>query len=212
MYEVVVASSFEDALIAVLLNPNIQSCLIRYSFPYRTKKKLNLLDEIYTIRIDSREMESLSGTERSFQLGSLLKGLRPELDLFMVTDAPVEDVVGEPSRDFRRLFYLQENYREVHLSVLKGIHERYETPFFNALRRYSQKPTGMFHALPISHSATITKSHWIRDLAQFYGHNIFEAETSATTGGLDSLLQPHGSFARHRSFRHARSARGGLIL
>lgn len=81
----------------------------------------------------------------------------------------------------------------MHLSVLKGIHERYETPFFNALRRYSQKPTGMFHALPISHSATINKSHWIRDLARFYGHHIFEAETSATTGGLDSLLQPHGS-------------------
>ncbi len=194
LYEAVVAATFEDALIAVLLNPNIQSCLIRYSFPYRTKKRLKLLDEIYTIlALDPLEMESLSGTERSLYLGSMLKALRPELDIFMVTDAPVEDVVGGPSRDFRRLFYLQENYREVHLSVLKGIHERFETPFFNALRRYSQKPTGMFHALPISHSATINKSHWIRDLAQFYGHNIFEAETSATTGGLDSLLQPHGS-------------------
>jgi len=194
LYEVTVASTFEDALIAVLVNPNIQSCVIRYSFPYRTKKQLRLLDEIYTIlALDAAEMQSLSGTERSLHLGSKLKALRPELDIFMITDAPVEDVVGAPSRDFRRLFYLQEDYREVHLSALKGIHERYETPFFNALRRYSQKPTGMFHALPISHSATINKSHWIRDLAQFYGHNIFEAETSATTGGLDSLLQPHGS-------------------
>ncbi len=194
IYETVVATTFEDALIAVLLNPNIQSCLIRYSFPYRTQKQLKLLDEINTILgLDAMNMESLSGTERSLYLGSMLKALRPELDLFMVTDAPVEDVVGDPSRDFRRLFYLQENYREVHLSVLKGIHERFETPFFTALRRYSQKPTSMFHALPISHSATITKSHWIRDLAQFYGHNVFEAETSATTGGLDSLLQPHGS-------------------
>ncbi len=204
LYEVTVATTFEDALIAVLLNPNIQSCLIRYSFPYRTGKKLTLLDEIYTILgVDPRELETLSGTERSLYLGSMLKSLRPELDLFMVTDAPVEDVVGGPSRDFRRLFYLQENYREVHLSVLKGIHERFETPFFSALRRYSQKPTGMFHALPISHSATITKSHWIRDLAQFYGHNIFEAETSATTGGLDSLLQPHGSLreAQEKSAR-----------
>ncbi len=76
----------------------------------------------------------------------MLKALRPELDIFMVTDAPVEDVVGGRSRHIRRLFYLQENYREVHLSVLKGLHERFETPFFNALRRYSQKPTGMFHA------------------------------------------------------------------
>ncbi len=200
IYESVVACTFEDALIAVLMNPNIQSCLIRYSFPFRTSKKLKLLDEIYTILdIDPAELESRSGTERSLYLGSMLKALRPELDIFMVTDAPVEDVVGGPSRDFRRIFYLQENYREVHLSVLKGIHERFETPFFNALRRYSQKPTGMFHALPISHSATINKSHWIRDLAQFYGHHIFEAETSATTGGLDSLLQPHGSLREAQS-------------
>lgn len=194
MYEVVVASTFEDALIAILLNTDIQSCLIRYSFPFRTKKNLTFLEEIYTILgIDPSEIESLTGTERSLKLGSLLKALRPELDIFMITDAPIEDVVGSPSRDFRRLFYLQKNYREVHLSILKGIHERFETPFFTALRRYSQKPTGMFHALPISHSATITKSNWIQDLAQFYGHNIFEAETSATTGGLDSLLQPSGS-------------------
>ncbi len=194
MYEVTIASTFEDALIAVLLNPNIQSCLIRYSFPFRTEKRLQLMDEIYTmLGVDPADLEALSSTQRSLYLGSLLKSLRPELDLFLVTDAPVEDVVGSPSRDFRRLFYLQENYREVHLSVLKGIHERFDTPFFHALRQYSQKPTGMFHALPISHSATINKSHWIRDLAQFYGHNIFEAETSATTGGLDSLLQPHGS-------------------
>jgi arginine decarboxylase len=126
----------------------------------------------------------------------MLKKLRPELDLFLVTDAPVEDVVGDPSRDFRRLFYLVENYREVHLSLIKRLQERFETPFFNALRAYSRKPTGMFHALPISHAATITKSHWIRDLGEFYGHNIFEAETSATTGGLDSLLQPHGSLRK----------------
>ncbi|MCB9875919.1 MAG: ornithine decarboxylase, partial [Planctomycetaceae bacterium] len=194
LYESVVACTFEDALIAVLINPNIQSCMIRYSFPFRTQKKMRLLEEIYTILgVDPAEIEAQSSTKRSLHLGSMLKALRPELDIFMVTDAPVEDVVGGPSRDFRRIFYLQENYREVHLSAIKGIHERFETPFFNALRRYSQKPTGMFHALPISHSATINRSHWIRDLAQFYGHHIFEAETSATTGGLDSLLQPHGS-------------------
>ena len=46
--------------------------------------------------------------------------------------------------------------------------------------------------MPISRGKSVTKSHWIRDMAQFYGMNIFLAETSATSGGLDSLLQPHG--------------------
>ena len=50
----------------------------------------------------------------------------------------------------------------------------------------------MFHALPISHGKSIVNSHWIKDMIDFYGLNIFLAETSATCGGLDSLLEPTG--------------------
>ena len=46
--------------------------------------------------------------------------------------------------------------------------------------------------MPISRGKSITKSHWIQDMGQFYGMNIFLAETSATSGGLDSLLEPTG--------------------
>ena len=46
--------------------------------------------------------------------------------------------------------------------------------------------------LPISRGKSITKSNWIQDMGRFYGMNIFLAETSATSGGLDSLLDPHG--------------------
>ena len=193
-YEIVVAKSFEDALMAVTLNPDIQTCIVRYSFPFRTEKSLKLIEEIHPLlNHDPARTEGLMSTERSLRLGNALKSLRPELDLFLVTDAPVEGIVGEPSLAFLRAFYNQENYQELHLSILKAVNARYETPFFNALKKYSQKPTAMFHALPISHSATIVHSHWIRDMGEFYGQKIFEAETSATTGGLDSLLQPDGS-------------------
>src|SRR5207247_727368 len=40
---------------------------------------------------------------------------------------------------------------------------------------------------------SIFNSHWIRDFGHFYGANIFMAESSATTGGLDSLLEPTGN-------------------
>ena len=50
----------------------------------------------------------------------------------------------------------------------------------------------MFHALPISHGKSIVNSHWIKDMVDFYGLEIFLAETSATCGGLDSLLEPTG--------------------
>jgi arginine decarboxylase len=39
-------------------------------------------------------------------------------------------------------------------------------------------------------------SDWIRDLGEFYGINLFLAESSATTGGLDSLLEPTGNIKR----------------
>jgi hypothetical protein len=75
---------------------------------------------------------------------------------------------------------------------MKGVGERHRTPFFNALRDYAKQPTGVFHALPLARGKSIMNSNWIGDLAEFYGMNLFMAETSATSGGLDSLLDPVG--------------------
>ncbi len=197
VYDVVVVPSFEDALIAVLFNHNVQTCVARYGFPFASSNHLEILQQYVAIAgLREDELEEMSDFERALALAKVLKKLRPELDLFLVTESPVEEVAGVGSREFRRVFYRQEDYRELHLSILKGIHQRFETPFFSALRRYSQKPTGVFHAMPISKGKSISKSHWIQDMRSFYGDNIFLAETSATTGGLDSLLQPHGSMKR----------------
>ncbi len=105
-------------------------------------------------------------------------------------------MVGAKSRQFRRVFYHAEDYQDLHLSILKGVHERYETPFFSALRKYSLRPTGVFHALPISRGKSIARSIWVQDLVDFYGPRALQAETSATSGGLDSLLQPVGPLKR----------------
>ena len=191
VYEIVVVPSFEDALIAVLFNYNIQACVIRYEFPLRSKNHLRVLQR-YLSRIDESEYENMPDTGHGPMLGAMLAELRPELDLYLVTDESVETIAGSETRTFNRIFYQQEDYLELHLNLLRGIQQRYETPFFNALRTYSRKPTGVFHALPISRGKSVTKSHWIQDMVKFYGINIFLAETSATSGGLDSLLQPHG--------------------
>ena len=118
--------------------------------------------------------------------------LRPELDLYLMTEIGVEDVAGHLSHHFRRVFHAQEGALELHRSILAGVAARYRTPFFEALRHYSHQPTGVFHALPISQGKSIVSSHWISDMVGFYGLDIFLAETSATGGGLDSLLEPTG--------------------
>ena len=192
VYELVVVPSFEDALIAALLNYNLQSVVVRFGFPLQSANRLELVHRTLE-GLDHSGLDPAADVDRGLALGVALRALRPTLDLFLVTDAPVEEIAGRAGQTFRRVFYRHEDFLELHLSILKGIHERYRTPFFTALQQYSQKPTGVFHALPISRGKSIAKSHWIRDMGQFYGSNVFLAETSATTGGLDSLLQPTGS-------------------
>ena len=191
VYELVVVPSFEDALIGVLFNHNIQAGVIRYGFAFRSRHRLEILQS-YLDGIDEAALESQPDTDRGPLLGAVISSLRPEIDLYLVTDVSVEDIAGTISQKFRRIFYRQEDYLELHLSILRGVSARFEAPFFNALRTYARQPTGVFHALPISRGKSIVKSHWIQDMAQFYGINIFLAETSATSGGLDSLLYPSG--------------------
>jgi len=208
LYDVVIVPTFEDAVIAAMFNHNLQSCVLRYRFPVTSRVKMGELRH-YLGMVDPA-LRKLAREDPCGALAAALTALRPELDLFKVTDDTFGSVSASNTRCFRRVFFRQEDYSELHLSILKGVRERYETPFFSALREYSLKPTGVFHALPISRGKSITRSHWIQDMGRFYGKNIFLAETSSTTGGLDSLLQPTGplkkaqeKFARAFGSRHS---------
>lgn len=191
VYETVIVPSFEDAIIAVLFNYNIQAVVVRYSFEFKSKNRLDVLLR-YLSGLDSEDMLLQGAEDMSARLGRVIGDLRPELDLYLIADASVEEGISSVNQAFRRVFYRHDDHTELHLSLLRGISERYETPFFSALRKYAKQPTGVFHALPISRGTSVTKSHWIHDMVDFYGINIFLAETSATTGGLDSLLNPLG--------------------
>src|SRR5262245_18495738 len=191
IYDIVVVPSFEDALIAALFNFNLQACVIRYGFPLKSEYKLEILRQLLE-GLEDQGLESLPESERGCLLGTKLAELRPELDLYLVTQVSAEEIAGKLCESFRRVFYREEDDRELHFSLLQGIEERYQTPFFTALKEYSKQPTGVFHALPISRGKSIIQSHWIQDMVQFYGLGIFLAETSATSGGLDSLLDPVG--------------------
>lgn len=193
IYDIVVVPSFEDAIIALALNFNIQSCIVRYSFPFSSRNYLSILERLTSLAEHSyAELQNINDTKRSGLLGRVLHAIRPEVDLYCLSEVTVEEVSKELHQSFRRCFFGSEDYPEMRLTILKGIQQRYSTPFFNALKNYTQQPTGVFHAMPISRSKSISKSHWIKDYGEFYGDRIFLSETSATIGGLDSLLQPTG--------------------
>ncbi|MDN3557062.1 aminotransferase class I/II-fold pyridoxal phosphate-dependent enzyme [Halomonas maura] len=199
VYDVVTARSFEDALIAVLVNPNIQACLIRFDFPFKSKYNLSALRG-YLEGLSEQALDSQTEADRSIMLSSMIHELRPEVDQFLVTSGDVESTASRDMRYFNRIFYRETDYIEQHHTILRAIDSRFRTPFFDALREYSKKPTGVFHAMPISRGKSVTRSHWAGHMIDFYGINIFLAETSATSGGLDSLLQPYGPIKKAQEY------------
>ncbi|MCG9973074.1 aminotransferase class I/II-fold pyridoxal phosphate-dependent enzyme [Christiangramia crocea] len=194
-YGIVVQRSFEDALIALHFNYNIQAVVVRYAPPYHSKKLTPTLKP-FIQKVLNLDLASKPSSELGPVLGDLVKKFRPELDTYYVTDTALGKLKDTTLKTFRRIFYRTEDLQELHLTILRGICERYETPFFSALKEYSKKPTGIFHAMPISRGNSVFKSRWINDFGNFYGRNMFLAETSSTTGGLDSLLQPTGSLKK----------------
>ena len=192
IYEPVVVPSMEDALMGILFNHNVQAVVVRPGLTLKSKNDLPILKQ-YLDRLGGHEdMEGLQPGDYGPECCRLIAKVRPELDAYLVTDRSAEDIAGLDLGRCRRVFYNQEDFLELHLNILRGVNRRYKTPFFTALKEYSKQPTGVFHAMPISRGKSISRSHWIQDMGAFYGPNIFLAETSATSGGLDSLLEPKG--------------------
>ena len=195
VYEPVLVGTFEDALLAVILNTNLESVVIYDGFPYASAHDLPLLKSWLESRL------SFDPKERGGDLGLLLaraaKEIRPELDVFFLADRKPDEILADPAAaGLRRVFYEVEEPLEIHLSILAGVAERFETAYFDNLKRYAQKPVGTFHALPVARGKSIFRSNWIRDMGEFYGPTLFLAESSATTGGLDSLLEPTGNIKK----------------
>lgn len=194
IYGVVVVSSYEDALVAIMLNFNIQACVIHDDLAIATTQTLHELDALRENLLAGRA--DVTYEQLPVQLGEHIRRLRPEIDLFLSTKISPERMAGESKSAFQRIFYRYECTSELHLSIIKAVGDRSETPFFDAVKKYSRQPVGTFHALPISRGNSVFQSPWLSDFYEFYGADIFLAESSATTGGLDSILQPTGTLKR----------------
>ncbi|MGF6572442.1 arginine decarboxylase [Paraburkholderia sp. GAS333] len=192
VYEMVVVGSFEDAILATIFNYNLQSVVIVDGFSFASQYTSPALRDIIVRNTPAGTGARMD--DMGSALARLVRGLRPELDVFLSTDRDVAQLAGsDAAAPLRRIFYGAEEPMEIHLAILDGIRDRYETPYFDNLKHYAARPIGTFHALPVARGKSIFKSNWIRDMGEFYGANLFLAESSATTGGLDSLLEPTGN-------------------
>ena len=193
IYEAVLVGSVEDALLACILNGKIEAVVMYDGIPVPSLHDVPLLRDFLASH-HQLDASSMAPRETGITLARLIKRIRPELDIYMLTDRQVEKLAGDPAASMiRRVFYEVEELMEVHLNILEGVADRFATPHFDNLKRYASRPIATFHALPIARGKSIIKSNWIRDMGEFYGLNLFLAETSATTGGLDSMLEPTGT-------------------
>src|SRR4030081_950526 len=92
----------------------------------------------------------------ALRLAHIIKRVRPELDLYLMSNRDVEEMAGNPEADVaRRIFYSVEEILQLHLSILEGIQDRYDTPFFDNHKKYSPHPHGTFPALPIARGKSV---------------------------------------------------------
>ena len=84
-YGVVVQRSFQDAMIALLFNHNIQAVVVRYAPPYHSKGIASLIKP-YIQPVTKLDFSSKSETDLGPIIGELTKQFRPELDTYYVTD------------------------------------------------------------------------------------------------------------------------------
>ena len=193
IYEPVFVGTYEDAVLATILNGSVEAVIIYEGISLASSHDAPVLREFLASHLAASGIDSNSA-DYSMALAQGLKQLRPELDIYFLSDRQVEKVAGDASADcIRRVFYQVEEPLELHLSILDGVADRFDTPYFDNLQKYAQRPIGTFHALPVARGKSIFKSNWISDMGKFYGINLFLAESSATTGGLDSLLEPTGN-------------------
>ena len=194
-YNFVVVPSVEDALAAIVINPSIQSVVLSARYSLESSRRLSSTLQNFIAGRMNGYFTSRRQIQGLLDLEQILEKLRPELPVYLIAGVALESIAHEITGRFRRIFSRNDRM-DLHLSILAEITDRYDTPFFAALQKYAKRPGGVFHALPISRAASVKNSPWARDLVDFYGKNLLLAETSATSGGLDSLLDPQSSIKK----------------
>lgn len=192
LYDIVLVDCAQDALTAVLANTDIQACIyVNHIAPATAASHALFAAYSQPLLANTPPVQALESVE--LNLCRSIRCLRPEIDHYLISEQSPTDLPSHVRVQFDRVLFHINPFHDLHAAILNGVRHRFSTPFFDALQAYSRQPKGVFHALPLSRGASVKGSPWIHDMLDFYGDNIFLAETSSTQGGLDSLLDPTGA-------------------
>ncbi len=93
IYEPIIVGSFEDAICAIIVNPQIAAVVVAEGVPFRSKHDAPVLRSV---------LDPIFGQAASdgsaLQLADVIKHIRPELDLYVTSDRDVESLAGSSDR------------------------------------------------------------------------------------------------------------------
>src|SRR5690349_164970 len=95
IYELVFVGSVEDAVLAAILNGNIESVIASDGVPFASSHNAPVLREFLLANLPSHAFSGRSG-EQTLELAKAIKQIRPELDIFLLSGSEVEKVAGDP--------------------------------------------------------------------------------------------------------------------
>ena len=134
VYELVVVSSGDEALIAARLNANLQAVVIRRRFSHQSTRDLSTLAEFVDTHVSDELADHQSPDERAQILATSLAQLRPELDLYLMTEIEVEDIAGRLGHVLPTGVPRAGGHARAAPVHPAGVAARYRTPFFSALQ------------------------------------------------------------------------------
>ena len=105
-------------MIATLVNFNLQAVVIRHGFPFHSVNHNHMLRR-FLDGMDGK-VEDMPEFERGPLLGRQIAQIRPELDLYLVTDVNVEAIAAQVGEVFKRIFFGEEDHIELYSSIMKG--------------------------------------------------------------------------------------------
>ena len=89
VYELVQAGSFEDAIVAVLANPELQAVVIGDGFGFRSQREWPELRDLLD-RAMPFDPDAVDVRDYGLKLAWALKRIRPELDVYLLTERGAE--------------------------------------------------------------------------------------------------------------------------
>src|SRR5437762_4662084 len=131
VYEAVTVPSFEEGVLGVVMNADVQAVIIKDNFRFKSQFDAPLL-RTYLEQHLALEPGSMEPKDYGVALARAIGKIRPELDVYLIVYGAVEKVASHlDSKNIRRIFYGLEELMEIHLALLEGINQRYDTPYLD---------------------------------------------------------------------------------